>query len=359
MKVGILTYHSSDNYGSVLQAYALQRYLSTFFDCEVIDYRKKEVKELYAIFKPLSSRFNIITDLYNMFYLKKLLNRKQNFEEFRKNEINLSKKKFAQKVELESFVKEYDMLICGSDQVWNFNIVDFDTSFMLDFSNYTGKRVSYAASCGPKEKSSFEIEKYRAMLENFDRISVREETTQKMLADAVHKNVQIVVDPVFLTSIDDWKKLSNKSRLKLKNDYIFCYFPGGVSKSLELFSKKLAKNNNCKRIVIMPDWKNAFRSGEKYYECGPYDFLNLIINARYVCTNSFHGTAFCTLAGVPFYVEMGNDSSDGRIIGLLKLLGFETKDINYNEICIKRFTDSMNRQIELSKDFLRSLKNEW
>lgn len=316
-KVGILTYHSSDNYGSVLQAYALRKYLSSFCDAQIVDYRKPEVKELYKIFKPLNSKYNIVTNLYNFLYYGKLIRRKREYESFRQNFLKLSEFEINDKKELNNFVKKYDILISGSDQVWNYDIVDFDTSFMLDFPEFSNKRISYAASFGPISKTIESSLKYSSLLEDYNYISVRENSAKSHVENLINKEVDVVCDPVFLLSKKEWEKVASKSCVEIKEEYIFCYFPGGVSKSMEKFSYDLAKKYNCKRILIMNEWKNFFRTGKKQYSYGPCDFVKLIRNAKYVCTTSFHGTAFSTIMETPFYVEIGNRTMDSRIFDLL------------------------------------------
>ena len=186
-KVGIITYHSSDNYGSVLQAYALSKYLSKFCDVEIIDYRKPEVKELYKIFKPANNKFNVITNIYNALYYTPLNKRKNKYEKFRQNYMNLSECEINSKEKLAEFVKRYDYLICGSDQVWNFDIIDFDISYMLDFSKFSGKKVSYAASLGPQRKDKEKLLNYKDVLNNLDYISVREKEAKESLIEVIDK----------------------------------------------------------------------------------------------------------------------------------------------------------------------------
>ena len=263
-KVGILTYHSSDNYGSVLQSYALRKYLSNFCNSQIIDYRKPEVKNLYKIFKPMNSKFNIITNFYNGLYYKRLHKKKKGYEDFRQNFLNLSEREINQKSELDEFVKDYDCLVCGSDQVWNFDILDFDTSYLLDFPEFAGKKIAYAASMGPKKKSKERVTEFKELFEKLDSISVREEFAAEVLSEVLEKPVEKVIDPVFLLSKEEWISLIKEAGVEeYKKDYVFCYFPGGVSKSLEKFSKDLAKKMNCQRVLVVSEWRNFFRSGKK------------------------------------------------------------------------------------------------
>lgn len=353
-KVGILTYHSSDNYGSVLQAYALQKYLSSFCDAQIVDYRKTEVKDLYKIFKPMNNKFNIITNFYSVLYYNKLKKRKKAYEAFRQNFMNLSEREINAKEELDNFVNRYDALVCGSDQVWNFDILDFDTSFLLDFPEFTGEKIAYAASMGPKQKSLEQVSGYKALFEDFYKITVRENSSQDVLQRVLKKPVDTVIDPVFLLSKEDWEKAVEQGNIaECKEDYVFCYFPGGVSERLEEFSVGLAKKMNCKRVLVVPEWRNLFRSGKKMYDCMPLEFVSMIKNAKAVCTDSFHGTAFSIIMDTPLFVEVGNGSTDSRINTLLAIANKENCIINQNNSQDSIITElTLEQTIDCSKKIL-------
>lgn len=354
-KVGILTYHSSDNYGSVLQAYALCKYLSGFYDAEIIDYRKSEVKNLYKIFKPMNSKFNIITNFYNALYYKRLNKQKEGFEAFRQSFLNLSSREFNTKEELDKCVNEYDALVCGSDQVWNFDILDFDTSYLLDFPIFSGKKIAYAASMGPKKKNKEQVAEYKALFEDFDRISVREDSAEEVLSAVLEKPIETVIDPVFLLSKEEWTKLLESANVpERKDDYVFCYFPGGVSKSLDKFSRDLAKKMKCKRVLVVSEWRNLFRSGKKMYDCMPAEFISMIKNAKAVCTSSFHGTAFSIIMDTPLYVEMGGESADARILNILHMANKTDCIINEN---YDKFdlAETLKDIVDKSKNFLSNI----
>lgn len=352
-KTGIITYHDSDNYGSVLQAYALCKYINQYKPCEIIDFRKPEVKKAYRVFKPMTSKFNIITDVYRAFSLKKYIHRKKGFEKFRQAELTLSPYTVHTKEELSNHINDYDTVIVGSDQVWNYDIFDFDTAYMLDFPEYEGKRVSYAASCGPITKTVQSIMPYKPLIDNFDVITVRDEETKKTIESVCQKDVSIVLDPVFLLSKSEWVELAKKSLMKKKDKYIFCYFPGGVRKDIERYSENLANDMGCERIFVESEWRNAFRNGKKLYECGVYDFIKLINDAECVVTTSFHAVAFCIILGKNFRAAYGNGVFDTRISTLLKMSG-NTANLILNEIETTNEL-SLRKEIETAKEILREL----
>ena len=340
-KIGILTYHDSDNFGSVLQAYALSRYLNlSGFDCEIVDYRKSEVEKLYRIFKPLTCRYNILTDIYFLPYYHALKKRKEHFESFRQKMLPLSKKSYSEPTQLRDC--DYDQYIVGSDQVWNMDIVDFDTSYMLDFTDM--KKTSYAASFGPRRKSAEQLNEYQKYLKKFSRISVREKLAQDMCIKDLGIPAEIVCDPVFLLGQSEWKMAASEYPDRPER-YILCYFPGGVSREMELFSQKIADEQGRKRVLLMPEWRNSIRSGIKAYDCGPGEFLDLILHADSICTSSFHGAAFSLLFEKNFFVSL--NGGDERIRTVLQYV--PEKEKTY----LGEISKVSKRIIEHSKRFLK------
>lgn len=318
-RLGVLTYHDSDNYGSVLQAYALSHYINTHGGhCDVIDYRKPAVQVLYRIIKPVKSRHDLLMDLYNILYYGKLRQKKNRFEKFRKDYLPLSSKRYIHHGELSG--TEYDTYLVGSDQVWNTRIVDFDTAYMLDFTEKP--KFAYAASFGAQKCEKETLDEYAPLLKQFDAISVREKNAVQSCQEALGRNVDIVCDPVFLLSGDEWRKLERACE-NVEENYVLCYFPGGVSQSMKKHSIAAAKRYNCNRILLVEDWHDLLQNGTKGYQYGPQEFLYLINHATCVCTNSFHGTAFSLLFGKELILD--EETTDERIQTIIGVLGKKPK----------------------------------
>lgn len=336
-KVGILTYHTSDNFGSVLQAYALQKAIQNLGkECEIIDYRKKEVVELYQILKPNSSRYNILTNLYSILYYKQLEERKRRFEQFRKENLVLSNRQYRVADELKEVNGKYEGIITGSDQVWNVNIIDFDLSYVLHFFN--GKRIAYAASCGPKGMTEEMFRVIQEDIEKYSYISIRESSTAAQLSTYMGKEIPTMIDPVFLLTKEEWDNFAISE--EEKEEYILCYFPGGTLSAAEEYSATLARKLGVKRIIMMPEWRNIRRKGVKQYNTGPIDFVRLIANAKCVCTSSFHGTALSIILGTPFRVIMDPRHEDKRLMNILEKCGLEHavtlgREVTFDEMNFK------------------------
>lgn len=179
-KIGILTFHWSDNYGAVLQAFALQKFISLRgFDCEIIDY----LPPAKSIFKKIISR-SPGKQLEKLgLYAKHLA-----FQEFRNNNLVLSEKAFRSLDLLDNaFVSQYSGIIVGSDQVWNptfyTSVEDFFKVYMLSFANNVVK-VSYAASIGHDSIDTIRDDARRyfeELIPSFDYISVRERSSINLL----------------------------------------------------------------------------------------------------------------------------------------------------------------------------------
>lgn len=319
--VATITYHRSDNFGSVLQAYALGEKLRQMgYDQFVIDYRKAEVEAAYQILQPLTSKYNLITDCYRLLHYPALKRRKVRYEQFRRQWLRLSGV-YKDKQALMELPPKADVYITGSDQVWHTGILDFDGSYLLDFVK-EGKKISYAAS-GIKERTGeAEIAFIRAETADFDAVSVRE----RVAAEKLGGEIPVVIDPVLLLTKADWEAVC--TGLQRKKPYMLCYFAGGVSRDFERFTREKAKQMGLERVILMPEWRNLFRPGKNCYDAGPAEFLSLLSGADMVCTNSFHGTALSVLLNRPFIVGQAEPFSDDRIATFLGAVGLTDREID-------------------------------
>ena len=353
-KIAIITYHFSDNFGSILQSYALQTAIQKEgYECDIIDYRKPEVKKLYQILKPNTSKYNIVMNIYSILYYMKLKKRKMRYEQFRTDKLKLTQTRFEYAQELNELNEQYDAFVCGSDQVWNTGIIDFDLSYVLHFA--TQKRVSYAASCGSKRQKEENIRLLIDDLNKFSHISVRESAAQDVLEKFVTQDITVDVDPVLLLERTRWEKLSTERLIKEK--YILCYFPGGTPADGDKISAEYAKRNKCKRVILMPEWRNLFKKGIKEYAAGPIQFLNLIKNSEHVFTSSFHGTAFSIIFNKPFSVVSFNNNLDERIVTLLQVCNMENNMIrSIDDITDCNFKIANEKIDKLRKQSITHLK---
>lgn len=335
-KVGIVTFHASYNYGSMLQAYALQQViLNMGFDCEIINFRTERQKQMYRPdfcqggicerFKRLVMQFPYINQLYKKNSL---------FENFLKNNLVLSDKEYTTLKDLEQETFHYDYYISGSDQIWNTQCFDFDWAYFLPFVKH-GKKIAYAPSMGPCPESLVtgdNLSRIVSLLQNYDCLSVREPRTADFIHKSFIKEILVTLDPTLLLSSNQWNDLIDTTPI-IEGDYILLYSP--KSESFYLTYKLAEEISKCYGIKVVlskiPKYRCDIRRWHNFEikaDIGPKEFLNLCKNAKLVCCDSFHAVVFSILLQKPFAIV--NGMKDSRITNLLHLTGLQNHSIDLN-----------------------------
>lgn len=302
MKIGILTFHNADNYGALLQCYALQETLKTLCPCAevcVIDYRNKNIENSYRV---IYNRKNVVKNMAQFLYAPVVSKKRKAFKNFRKRFLNLSSCGF----------DSCDIIFYGSDQIWNTTITDGDLMFFG--KNFGAKKIAYAASDGGELVITGSI---KSLLLQFDKISVREKSlAQKFLAELKFSDIQTVCDPVFLLPKEKWLTFA---KLPSEKGYVLAYKIADVSDfdaQVESFAAKVKKP--VIQIVYLKSLKKLFYKKQKFAQAlSPNEFAGYFINADFVITTSFHGTAFSILFEKPFYV-LAFENRNERILNLLE-----------------------------------------
>lgn len=361
-KVSIITFHASHNYGSALQAYALQSVIKDLCrNCEIVNLRTDRQVDLYTVFTKRKGIKYLFKNAAHLMYYIPLHKKYLNFESFINQKLNITKQTFRSLEEIESANLNYDYYICGSDQIWNPVPADFDWSYYLPFVK-SGKKISYAPSFGQLAATgdSGVADKIAKYLSTFDNISVREERSQENVYRLIGQKPQIVLDPTLLLKSVDWDKLSQKKLVK--DDYIFLYTlfaDKDILKIASILSKKLnmpiVTSNLSNQYDVITPYKKHFYSG-------PLEFISFIKHSKFVLTSSFHGTAFSVIYNTPFFAIKGNE--DARISTLLNITGLNERAVDLNNIdekCKSAFSINFtfaNRAIEDErKKSLDYLKN--
>lgn len=323
MKIGIITMHRVLNFGSALQAYALQRTLFKLgFDNEIIDY----------IFPPKESKNTYNSNIVNrvLVFVRNALmgfptkKKAKKFNYFYKENYILSATQY-DKYNIQHAPPCYDVYMTGSDQVWNPKHIKDDINFLLAFAPTGKPRVSYASSFAANYLPAQYVEEYKKYLSEYDTISVRESTGVAIVKQLTGKEATVCCDPTLLLDKGGWDEIENKSDLRLKKKYILVYalyymfdpYPE-LLRIIDYVQMKLGM----KVIYLNGRKEDAFRRNSIVYKAGgPEDFIRLVKNAEFVITTSFHGVVFSVLYNKPFLgiVKDGNDS-DSRITSLLKEL---------------------------------------
>lgn len=361
-QVGILTWHQYENFGSMLQAFALQKTLEQLkIRNEIVDYfnesilpaKKKSERLKYLLKKVLMAvkLDQFVGDYYSFqrFYFDYLC----------------KSKTVTNRDQLKSLSMKYYCIICGGDQIWAPNV--YDPVYMADFVDEENIRlVSYAASIGLNDIPEKLRPIYRDLLSRFSCVSVREEKGKELLKELCNIDAKVVLDPTFLLDVSVYRKIQKKV-LQVKKPYIFCYF---LNKHHDYGSRvqSFATACGCEICGISSstqdnNWMHILRG------IGPQEFLWLVDNAEYIFTDSYHGTIFSLLFQKKFWTfeRFRNDDpicQNSRIQQLNKMFDLESKilsskeipDVNVN-LDYEVIQEKMQIYIKESKNFLREALN--
>lgn len=309
MKIGILTYHRSNNYGASLQAIALREILSKMgHEVTFIDYWPAYHRHVYMVFSFASMKYRSIKG--NISYIASVFknyrwikSRIKNFETFRLTYVYPY---------LSTMDDAYDIVVCGSDQIWRkqeeinvYNPVYFGKNNIK-----VARQISYAASMGFITKDEDEKRILKDYLSHLDSISVREKDL-KELVEGLGCNCVQSLDPTLLLNKEQWSSLVNLQPTTSEK-YVLYYKLRGHSfdeKSIKMF----AQERNLKLITLCG--AASKETEDKITTASPQRMLSLINGAEYVFTSSYHGMVFAILLHKPFYAAFNNNS--GRAKSLL------------------------------------------
>lgn len=347
MKTAILTFQFAHNYGALLQAYALKQYLKSHdLEGEIAPYYPDWAQSEYAISpfaKGISFRRRV--RLASQYWKRK--GQSEVFDKFISEELDAGDT-FSSELELKKWLETHECVICGSDQIWNNNITGNGGAYFAVDCNV--KKISYAASLGTTQLNETQKSNIINYLPSFSSISVREPGSAEQLTKILHREIQVVLDPVFLLDRDEWRKLSRP--VSVDSNYLFLYFLQENEKLLEC-AKKYAEENGLKIYEVHPTLATRHNGCKRLENVGPKEFIWLIENASCVCTNSFHATAFSTIFRKKL-IHIPNSESPERTTSLLERVGIELKtdkEFPFYDISLCDDTN-LNFEIEKSKKFL-------
>lgn len=364
MKVGILTFHNAHNYGAVLQAYALKRKLTEMgHPVEILNYQNRILKRKY------SSKLNMQIKMRDMLHPRLVFDKVQFIR-------NIPKYQFAwerQCDNFEKFIWEYlleeneweytfeqigntqkDIYIAGSDQIWTSGLTGgLDKAYLLDFPT-KARKISYAASIYGGNIPEREQTVFKRCLADFAYISVREEKLAASIYEKCGYHAETVLDPTLLIDADQYMPLISKKNL-CSYKYVLAYFVTDAPELVD-FARYISDKLYLKLIEIHYYKKEA--NNENYIaDAGPAEFLWYVKNAKYVITNSFHGTIFSILFQKDFYSIYADDT---RMDNLLNKLGLASrhlphidKDISLQNVDYRDVDQKLCMLRETSEEFLK------
>lgn len=343
-KAAIFTFFNVDeNYGQTLQAFAVQHILSSLdVDNEIINfsYRAISPKKRKGLFRPgLRRRLG-----FRRFIHKRL-----------KTTVPCKTKSDISKV---IKGRQINTLVCGSDQIWNFFYHRFDGD--MYFANIPAlwhlRKVAYAPSMGVSRVDNEEEAKFRHqadLIDRFDSISVREESGANILRGCLpNRNVECLLDPVFMISADKWRNVSKPMRIS--GSYILCYCVGNIERFQGFFGK-LRNKFDSQICMIGPISKDVCKKlkGVKIIQPDPSEFLWCVDHADCIVGDSFHAAAFSIIFHKEFYLvhrqetKVGGYDKDGRIQNLQEKLGVDSRFVEDDGNGIERIQPLNYRHIDL------------
>lgn len=341
MKIaGIITIHKINNYGSVLQAYALQEV------CHKLGYKVEIIDYLFPnSFHTQRSRDYISTDTQvqtgepkwiKMLFAKALIRQHKTIAAFVSTRLNLSNRPFDSPKELEDFCPAYDVYITGSDQLWSPRYCKGDPSFMLHFAPDDAKKISYAASIGTNAIPEQLLGQYKNLLSRYHSLSVRENSGKDIISQLTGKEVSVVLDPTLLLNRDEWSSIIPDNVKKTNKKYILCYFLNYTFNAfpyVDNLAKEIQRQTGYEIVrVARPPHNLSLRNTKYRVGASPEEFLALLSDAEIVLTTSFHGTAFALNFGRPvFTIVQSRTSKDSRQANIMRLLDLERQIISVED----------------------------
>ncbi|MGN1167493.1 MAG: polysaccharide pyruvyl transferase family protein [Lachnospiraceae bacterium] len=339
MKTGTITFHAPNNNGSFLQAYALQNTLinQCHVQNEIIDFYSERQERQYSVFRKPHSVGDVGRNLISLAHYTCLNRRHQRFEQMRREHLILSKRCTTEK-EVYDLIKPYDVIICGSDQIWNTEARDYSDVYFMTGDK---RRISYAASFG-SHIENVDLEKVKKNIQGFSNISVRE-TAGKLLLNRIlpDENVKTVCDPTLLLNIKEYESLI-RTEEGVKEPYIFLYTIN-YSKEVLAVAQRLSQELGIPVYAAFTGYScvKCNKFGIKVlYDVGPAQFLWLVKHAAYICSNSFHGIAFSIIFGKQFcrptkIDKNGYSCVDDRIEGLLGQIELNDRTVSVKDDCVR------------------------
>lgn len=342
MKIGILTYHRSINYGSVLQTWATQNLLEKEgYSAEIIDYEPEYHTRINNLTHSNTAK-NRIKNLIRRPIIQYKDKQQKAFEQFRNKYLHLSHLEFSNDDNYKSLESYYDCIICGSDQIWNVHALDCDDIYFLPDINL--KKIALAVSVNNTDFTESRCdENMRRWISEFDFLSCREENGSNKIRKFLNddREVYTFLDPTLMHEKDDYYPLCS-DRI-IDESYIFMYKVWSGSETHKLVSEIGKKLKKPVYTLLMTNRILSLckleLSGIKIIKdhLSPSDYLSLINYADFIVTDSFHGTAFSLIFEKQFICVRektadGSEKKDERLTNILKLTRLENRYIALNDV---------------------------
>lgn len=359
-RIGIITMHRLYNYGSALQAYALQRVIEEMgIEAEIIDYNYPNSFQYERGIRPPTNNWK--TKVIRLMWKIHPHNRvRYKFHDFWNKHFTLSNY-FPDFITIHNNSLSYALCVTGSDQVWNPQFTKGDTTFLLDFIDRNIPKISYASSFSTTNLDNAYRPLFAKLLSQYKAISVREKGGVEIVKELTGKNAKITVDPTLLLSASEWIRLTEEHKCPQNNGgkylllYVLSYafnpspyiydFAFSVSKRLDLPIVAIGGKDPSVKESSLIHWID---------DAGPIEFIKLFANSTVVVTSSFHGTAFATNFKKKVFTVIKSNSTDDRISSFLNSIGLNKAIVPmgtpFEEVSIDEDTTIAQQLLEKRKD---------
>lgn len=329
-RAGIITFLHNNNYGSSLQAYALQRTIRELgYDCVHLDYRpdgKEKIRNLLTSGNDMKLILDGLRKRSVQADQSGARRKSEAIPAFYRKRMELTAACRNQK-ELRKESKNCDLLVCGSDQIWN--PVWMNPAYFLSFAGKEKTKIAYAASLGVSRlPKASKVRKIRRWTEDFRAVSVREQEGADLLEQMTGLKAEVMPDPVCLLTREEWNEIAGKT--PEREPYLLCYF---IGENPEYWQKvQQLQQETGLRVLVMPVTAESYRSGYELLDgAGPEEFLGAVRDAACFCTDSFHGLVFGTIFGTRTevcrrYREDDPESKNSRVDQFLRAM--ESSSLN-------------------------------
>lgn len=345
-KVGLITYYG-ENYGGMLQAYALQQYVNNAgYMCRVISNDFLYLPTGKSQLKRLCIKGgNFLRNPVEYMRKRNAIRRYrpenalkyQKFCDFRNQYIAVDDTGYTTYQQYLDNPPAYDIFLCGSDQIWNPNLYCSNGFYFAGFAPEKALKIAYSSSIGVSSVTAEQANFMRPLLKRLDVISVREEEGAAIVRQISGKEARTVLDPTLLLSNKEWDQVC-ASRL-IEGPYVFCYL-FGERQYIEDVKQTVKELTGMKMVCIPYVAREMASDDEKVFDAGPAEFISLIKHASLVLTDSFHATAFSINYGVPFLTLCRFDKHDprsmnSRLTTILKAVRLESRLIDEGDLLTK------------------------
>lgn len=366
-KVGLAVCYDTKNFGSQLQVLATIKQIEEMgFETEIIQYKKKITP--YFVWQTIPRLFNVsflrakLKEKRKRREIKKypeiedkIKDRNERFDAFSRTYFNnLSKSYNGWENLVQECSNNYDIFLCGSDQLWLPNNLG-SHFYTLEFAPENKPKISFATSFGVSQIPNNQKRATAKYLKRFQYLSTRELSGQKIIAELTGKVASVVCDPTLLFDGEEWKKMIPDQKI-IEGPYIFCYYLGTNEEHRKVANE--FKEMTGLMLVTCPYLDNFVKTDQQFgdvqlFDIDASDFVNLIRHAKYILTDSFHGSVFSILYHKKFMTFnrflSGANSRNSRIDSLCSLLGLEERRYSGNILDIDVDIDYINVENRIKK----------